>query len=292
MSAIRPRTAARAPVATRVAAWLTLIRWRSCVSAMLLFGIGLASNPRAVEFGAAAALIGLGLAVAQADVLNDLADRDLDLVDKPERPLPSGTLSVRAVWRLCAVLTVLPPAVGFAGGLAIGIWVTALVAGSFAYCLLLKSTVLIGNLLVAAMVSSSLLMGYATVGQTSRAHTGEAVMILLFMASYELAKTAADVEGDAIAGLSTVATRFGSGVAVRCSAAFFVAMSIVAAAQARSPQGAGFLAVFVLTVAIPVLRRLWHLVQLTSPPTDEVAGLLRVMQHRWKYGLGCLVILV
>lgn len=73
--------------------------------------------------------------------LNDYADRELDAVERPERPIPSGAVSPREALAVASALTIAGVGVAaLAGGRRAAAVVLPLVATVWAYDLLLKAT--------------------------------------------------------------------------------------------------------------------------------------------------------
>ena len=90
-------------------AWLRLLRVPNLATAAadVLAGFLVVAGLRAVEMPPAACWFALvaGLCVyAGGVVLNDVCDVDLDRRERPERPLPAGTISVRAAANLAKAL--------------------------------------------------------------------------------------------------------------------------------------------------------------------------------------------
>ena len=138
----------------RVKPWLELVRLPNCFTAMtdVLAGAWLVG---AFGFTPSIALLALGSACLYAFgiVLNDIADVEIDRTERPQRPLPSGRVSMMAAKRLAFGLVV----AGFllvttAGWLQVGntttyapvlrlMWVSAgLVVAIGSYDLLAKET--------------------------------------------------------------------------------------------------------------------------------------------------------
>jgi geranylgeranylglycerol-phosphate geranylgeranyltransferase len=194
---------ARPAVSTTLA---TLVRIRSCVAGGVLglLGAGLAGD---VARGWLAA-VSLACAIAFAHITNDIADYRVDRIGKPYRPLPSGALSVgaaRAMAGVCAASCLLAAAARPATLL----FAVALLGLSWLYSTWLKSTVLLGNVLVALLASSTVTFGAVAVGHLRPPVFAIQVLVLAFSLTFELVKTALDIEGDTAAGLRTVATRLG-----------------------------------------------------------------------------------
>jgi geranylgeranylglycerol-phosphate geranylgeranyltransferase len=152
---------------------------------------GAAGDRASLLFG----ITGAVLLVASFYVWNDCADRLVDRVNRPDRPIPSGTVSPRRA----AVLGTLLLAGAFAAGSLSGgttaavlaIWAVLLAA----YEAVLKRTGLPGNLLVSAVASSALLLG-AHLGGSLAAGIVPALFAFLLHFGREIVKDIADAPGD------------------------------------------------------------------------------------------------
>lgn len=89
-------------------------------------------------------LLGASMAIYAAGIaLNDVFDAELDRVERPERPIPSGRISRRAATRLGVGLLILGPALAaLSGSLASLATAAALAACVLAYDAALRRTVL------------------------------------------------------------------------------------------------------------------------------------------------------
>ena len=282
------------PVTGWLRAYPTLIRWQTCLSASALFVLGShwqggRAGLLSVAVGAAAAW----MSVAQAEILNDVVDRGPDSIDKPDRPIPSGVITVRSALLVYGATAVASLLLGFLVSGELGVSMAALVAASALYCTVLKSTVLVGNALVSAMSSVPFLLGAHNAAALHPTALLAGLLISLFMFSFELVKTARDVVGDSAAGLTTVGTVYGVRVALRWAVAAFVADCGVALALAcTARRGLAFGSTFAVLVALPVLRRSMTAWSARNPSPADAAGLFRTLRRLWKYGMLCLVLLV
>ena len=147
---------------------------------------------------------------AAGNVFNDLCDLEIDRINRPDRPLPSGKVSPRAAGALAAAL--------FAAGLVLAVpcglpCVVIAVANSLlllAYARALKRTVFWGNVAVSYLTASIYPFGGALAGLTAMGRTLPlAGITFLAMLSRELLKDAEDVPGDSAAGARTVPVVYG-----------------------------------------------------------------------------------
>ncbi len=191
-----------------------LITFGSAVLAYLLatgqFGGGM------VLAGAAAALIAAG-----GNIINDIFDIETDRINKPERALASGRISLNAAAYFyftlslagltCAVL------ISYAA-FAIAFMVFA---GLFLYAKKLKRIPLAGNFLVSFFTGLVFPFGALAGGDISAGYFPFAFAFLATMIR-EIVKDAEDVEGDTAAGLMTYPVKEGITSAVRMIKVFSV----------------------------------------------------------------------
>jgi len=157
------------------------------------------------------------------NVLNDIHDLELDRINRPERPLPSGELKVRSAAAWASVLL----AIGLASASLVSAICTAF-AGLAAllgalYNRSLKRTGLPGNVVVAAIVSLPFVYGWLAVGG------GDRPLLWLFsitafcaILGREVLKGMADVKGDSKKGIRTVAVAKGMRTAAFATTGLFV----------------------------------------------------------------------
>jgi geranylgeranylglycerol-phosphate geranylgeranyltransferase len=205
------------------------------------------------------------LVCAYSMAVNDIYDAEVDRVNRPERPIPSGRVSTRAAYRLsvlvlaagvgCSVLSQNPLAVGIALLYAFLSWL---------YNSEAKKTGLPGNFVVASSLAIPFIYG----GVISGGSITGSLLLMMSLTSFfagvgrEVVKAMADVEGDSKRGVNSVARRSGPGAASRVGAAFF----LLAVATSWVPLAAGlaneFYAFGVLVpdaifafLAVSILRR-------------------------------------
>jgi geranylgeranylglycerol-phosphate geranylgeranyltransferase len=142
---------------------------------------------------------------AGGNVFNDLCDLEIDRINRPERPLPSGKVTPEAAGILAASL--------FSAGLVLTIpaglpCVIIAVANSLLllfYARVLKRTALWGNVAVSYLTASIYPFGGALAGLTGLERTLPlAGITFLAMLARELLKDAEDVTGDSTAGARTI----------------------------------------------------------------------------------------
>ncbi|MBM3320327.1 MAG: UbiA family prenyltransferase [Candidatus Eisenbacteria bacterium] len=152
---------------------------------------GAAGDRPSLLFGTAGAV----LLVAAFYVWNDCADRRVDQVNRPGRPIPSGAISPRRAAALGALLLTGAFAAGALSGgttaAVLAVWAVLLAA----YEAGIKRTGLPGNLLVSAVASSALLLG-AHLGGSLSAGIVPALFAFFLHFGREIVKDIADAPGD------------------------------------------------------------------------------------------------
>jgi geranylgeranylglycerol-phosphate geranylgeranyltransferase len=178
----------------------------------------------------AAAVLATAFATAAGNAVNDYFDREVDRVNRPDRPIPRGAVSARTGLAFSGLLFL--GAVGAAVTLplaAIAIAVVNLLA-LVAYTRLFKGLPGVGNVVVAYLTGSTFLFGAAAVGRV----TDQAVIVLFALAalatfSREVVKDVEDVAGDRAEGLRTLPIVAGEATALRIGA---VVLGVAVAASA------------------------------------------------------------
>jgi len=210
-----------------------------------LVGASLASPEESIAV--LLAMLAVGFAVASANVFNDVVDLEADRINVPDRPLPSGRVSVRAAMVWCSTLALLAVLVALSLSVAHALTVVAVLGTSAWYSLQLKRILVVGPLVVALLLASALVFG-ATAGTSvpSSIMIG-AIEIAIFTFGRETLKGVRDIEGDQLGGTATVANVWGAETAV---AIFAACCGVVIAVSAMAGALTHF-AVMALLVGIP-----------------------------------------
>ncbi|MEM2904808.1 MAG: geranylgeranylglycerol-phosphate geranylgeranyltransferase [Candidatus Bathyarchaeia archaeon] len=193
----------------------------------VLIGAVLASR-KAIE-GESWLKLSLGFATgfaltAASMVFNDYFDREVDAVNQPGRPIPSGLVTPREA----ALWGVLWTILGFATACATGpaTLVTAAAAWLMftSYAVGGKRTGLPGNLLVSGCVVTPFFYGALLLNSTVGVNTWLfAAMAFLSNTGREVTKGIPDAVGDRAGGVKTIAVRYGAKVAAAGSSGLYTA---------------------------------------------------------------------
>lgn len=157
-----------------------------------------------------------------AIVLNDYFDLEVDKVNAPHRPLPSGVVSPTEAIVLTGISTVIGLAASFwIGPLTFVFGVAAWLIG-FLYNWKFKEKGLLGNLMVAASVAGTFLLGGVAVGEPWSPIVWCFALIGFFIdLGEEIAGDAMDMEGDRKRHSRSIAILKGRRFALGLSSLFF-----------------------------------------------------------------------
>ena len=209
-------------------------------------------RPTDQSVAVAAAVAATLLATGAGNAVNDYFDREIDRINRPDRPIPRGAVSPRGA--LAFSVALLLCAVGAAALLplpAIAIAVVNVLA-LVAYTEFFKGLPGVGNVVVAYLTGSTFLLGGAAVGRAF----ASAVVVLFGLAALatltrEIVKDVEDVDGDREEGLRTLPIAVGERPALAVAAAvmvFAVGASVVP--YARGTFGLAYLALVVPADAV------------------------------------------
>ena len=194
------------------------------VGAAMGVGAGILSSWRnlILGFGTGFALTGSAMAI------NDYYDREIDVINEPGRPIPSGAVAPGEALAVSLALT----AVGL-----LAAWLTSpscLAVAIFSWTIMTlystrgKRTGLLGNLLVSTCIAVPFIYGDLTVEKTvSASSLLFALMAFLSNTGREVTKGIVDIEGDRAEGIRTVAVSKGAMTAVGAAAAFYLSAAAI-----------------------------------------------------------------
>jgi len=160
-------------------------------------------------------------------VLNDTFDLEVDQINAPERPLPSGMVSPREAIGF-AILTALL-GLGAAAAISLPALVLSLFfwAIGFLYNWKFKQTGLPGNLMVSASVAITFVLGGMAVGQPwNKIVWFFSLQAFLIDLGEEIAGDAMDMDGDRKRGSRSIAILKGRAFALRISGIIFALIAL------------------------------------------------------------------
>ena len=157
--------------------------------------------------------------------LNDVYDIEVDRVNRPDRPIPSGKLSAQGAYRISIFC--------LAAGMAFSVlslnYLAVVIAAAYSFLSWLynaraKKIGFAGNLIVA----SSLAIPFVYGGAVSGGSIAGSLLLMMALTAFfsgvgrEVVKAMADVEGDSKREINSIARRRGQGFASVVGALFFL----------------------------------------------------------------------
>ncbi|MDQ1279310.1 MAG: geranylgeranylglycerol-phosphate geranylgeranyltransferase [Thermoproteota archaeon] len=159
---------------------------------------------------------------------NDYWDRQVDKVNAPDRPIPSGVISERTGIYYASLMAVIGLITALLISLPCLIIAVAALLVSLAYSFRGKEAGLVGNFMVSTCVAIPLLFGGFLYKSSFSDFSGlSSLLIFIFMAFFantgrEITKGIADIEGDKLRNVRTIALRWGTGTASVVAVVFYV----------------------------------------------------------------------
>lgn len=175
-----------------------------------------------IDWDVIAIALSVTFSFAAGNVINDIIDFEIDKINRPERALPQGLLSVRSaklIYIVSVVISLVLTAVVSLESLVILIGLNLLL---LLYSTHLKSIVLLGNFVVAFATSFPLVLGGLAVGNLKG---GLIPAAFAFFTNFirEIIKDIEDIKGDSSVGVKT----FPQQVGIDKSIYFIIALLII-----------------------------------------------------------------
>ncbi len=224
----------------------------------------------------ALAILATWFITAAANAWNDYQDIEIDKINQPKRPLPSGQVSPRSVLIFSLAMTAI--SILLAAFINLTAFVIALGSATmlYLYSWRLKSTVLMGNAIVATISAMSAIFGGIAAGNL-RPSLWLAAIIASAIMGREVLKTLADYEGDLRQRCRTVATVWGRRPArvvfYVLGAATLVVMMIPYMLNVYRPVYALIVALGVYPVLFYILVRVTR--ERTGPQLEKLSQLMK-----------------
>ncbi len=166
--------------------------------------------------------------VAGSMAVNDILDAEIDAINNPSRPIPSGRVSKNQAAAFAAITLLAGLLLAFMLSILNFLIAIAAVGLMLYYNRSGKRTGLLGNAVVSANLAIPFIFGGAIGGITTTLYV---FALLAFLAGMgrEVIKGMADVTGDSKRGVRTLAVTRGLEIASRTGALFFVAAVLLSA---------------------------------------------------------------
>jgi len=152
--------------------------------------------------------VSAALTAASGNIINDFFDIEIDKVNRPIRPLPSGKITINEALVLIIVLAILSLVLSFLISYEAFIIVLFSNVLLFLYSKLLKGIPLVGNIIIAFLTGLVFIFGGVVVGNPSAAII-PAVFAFLINLIREVVKDMQDIEGDKKSNIVTFPIKYG-----------------------------------------------------------------------------------
>jgi geranylgeranylglycerol-phosphate geranylgeranyltransferase len=197
-------------------------------------------------------LAAVAISAAAGNAMNDFFDADIDRLNKPGRPIPSGAVTPRSVVMLVVVLLLmLIVPLLFLDTISI-LWIIGWIVLLFVYSAKLKRIYLAGNLLVSLVAASTFCIGSYAGGLMS-AGAVPAALTFLFVLGRELVKDCEDVRGDRACGAKTVPIVSGERNALKAASILFAALLVGFPAPFVAGIYGELYGIVMLSTVVPIL---------------------------------------
>jgi len=203
---------------------LTMMRLPNCVMIGFAVVVGeiissVIVPSRAVFYGFMAGFFLL----AASMIVNDYFDREIDRINEPKRPLPSGVVSPTEALSFAAILGSLGLLSASKTGIPTLLIALLSLVIMISYNARVKKTGLLGNVLVSTNVAIPFVYGGFAVASLNWALAIFAFLAFLSSVGREIVKGIVDVPGDTSRGVRSIAVTKGNAVAGKYGATLFLA---------------------------------------------------------------------
>jgi len=147
--------------------------------------------------------LGIFFLVAFANAHNDVVDFEIDKINRPKRPLPSGKIKVKAVYRLLCVLLFFTMFFSILAGFKFALLFFVASALSAAYNRFLKALPLVGNFTVAVLSTMPVAIPIINFGLPQKELLVLSFLAFMLTFAREITKDIEDMEGDKSQNLKT-----------------------------------------------------------------------------------------
>lgn len=207
------------------------------------------------------AALSAALVAAGGNSVNDAFDVDVDRINRPQRPIPSGQVSVTAAFAFGCVSMSLGVIIGFILHLNLGLIALLVSFLLLLYNAKLKKVAVAGNLIVSLCGALAFIYGALAV-QNPTGGVIPAIFAFLIHLGREIVKDVEDLEGDLLRGAKTLPIIVGSRAALRWAAGILILLVLSTPVPfIVGWLGSTYLILVVVLVDIPLLITSFFLVR-------------------------------
>jgi len=177
------------------------------------------------DFSVLLASVVVFTATGAGNVINDYFDHEIDAINRPERPIPSGRISRGVAGVYSIILFALASLMGFYLGLLPGLVVVSSSLLMVYYAWRLKKRCLVGNITISFLTGLSFVFGGIVLGEV-RASILLGFYAFMMTMAREIVKDMEDVEGDRAEGATTLPITHGMRISGVLAASFMLIASL------------------------------------------------------------------
>ncbi len=182
-------------------------RFGNIVIALVTLGVGyFLSGAHFSSVALLADCLAMVFAIAFGNIYNDVLDVEADKINRPERPLPAGEVSLKAAQITCVCCVALTLLLALLPGVSIGlhfIFYVSLLGFLFLYNRFLKKLPLVKNTVVAFLCTTPLVKAALLQGAEVQLIIPAVAFAFLLTLAREIEKDLEDSAGDMAAGILT-----------------------------------------------------------------------------------------
>ncbi len=190
------------------------------------------------------------------NIINDIYDVEIDRINKPWRPLPSGRISIRTAWLLAILMAGLGISLSFLINIYCMVIAVSAVFLLYAYSRWIKRRGFTGNLLIAFLSFLVVVYGGVVTPIPWRSLI-PGLYAFLIIVGREILKGLEDIEGDRRHGVSTIAVKYGVRKALVMGMIFLLTVVLISPLPyLYMNMNVFYLITAVLGVDVPILTAL------------------------------------
>jgi geranylgeranylglycerol-phosphate geranylgeranyltransferase len=198
------------------------------------------------------AAVTASLTMAAGNIINDICDLDGDKINHPERPLPSGILSIHSAYVFYLTLLALSLVISlFISNLNFVVNILAIIL-LYLYSQKLKRVLLVGNLIVSLLTGLAFLYGGIAVNNIYYSVI-PALFAFLINLIREIVKDIEDSEGDLHEGIISFVSKYGIKTALNTIVSLCMLLMLLTLFPYLNGNYGGYYLIVILTLVIPVL---------------------------------------
>jgi len=158
--------------------------------------------------------LGVFFLVAFANAHNDIIDFEIDKINRPNRPLPSGKIKLKSAYIIALTCFLAAIISGFISGFEFALLFAVVGTFGFAYNKFLKGLPLVGNFTVALLTTTPIAVPILKFGLPQPELLNLAFFAFILTMAREITKDIEDMPGDMALGLKTFPVLFGANLSL------------------------------------------------------------------------------